>query len=160
MRPTSRKSALPNLYVHNLSRSYSRCTFTYMDKDKRFEMRLPSDEYERLTKLAAEREQSVASLLREAGLALWPIKGEDDGRQDVRRAAGKSGRGREGRAGVGGTEVDLDRRGQPPVPAPTPVSDGTPIDARRFKQLVAQLQANKPLQEAEEEARKRLGMDG
>jgi len=46
------------------------------NKDKRFEMRLPRDEYERLARMAAEREQSVASLLREAALALWPIKGE------------------------------------------------------------------------------------
>jgi hypothetical protein len=57
-----------------------------MDKDKRFEMRLPSSEYERLAKMAKGREQSVASLLREAALALWPIK-DDPSRARVKAAA-------------------------------------------------------------------------
>lgn len=103
-----------------------------MPRTEVYQLRLTSEEKGRLAHLAQEKDLSIAGMIRED-------YGLDLGREP---------------------EPVKERPAKASVEDARPVgSTPTPSADKRFKQLVAQLQSRMPLKDAEETARKRLGME-
>ena len=109
-----------------------------MPKDCVYQLRLTSEEKAKLASVAKERDSSIAQMIR-----------KDYGLDQSLRVSG------EPLEAVAAVIKKLPRELPPEKPGPLQQM----FDEKRFKQLVAQLQARMPLAKAEEEARKRLGMD-
>jgi hypothetical protein len=140
--------------MRNLSPTESVMSCHYTDvmslrRSRTFQLRLSDEEYEQLSADAKQRKESISDYLRTLAKLKAPEGQRDFDQPKNMQAIGEVLRKAAAKAQEMETEPARDERG--------PMERN--MDDKAFKQLVAQLQSRMSLSEAEDEARKRLGME-